>query len=79
MLPGVMAGAILSWITVINELSASAILYTGATRTMSIAIYTEVVRANYGTAAALSSILTITTIISLLIFFKITGSKSVNV
>lgn len=79
MLPGVLAGAILSWITVINELSASVILYTGATRTMSVAIYTEVIRANYGTAAALSSILTATTIISLLIFFKVTGNKAVNV
>lgn len=79
MLPGVFAGAILSWITVINELSASVILYTGNTRTMSVAIYTEVIRASYGTAAALSSILTITTIISLLIFFKLTGSKEVSV
>lgn len=75
MLPGVMAGAILSWITVINELSASVILYTGGTRTMSVSIYTEVIRASYGTAAALSSILTLTTIVSLMIFFKITGSK----
>ena len=75
MLPGVMAGAILSWITVINELSASVILYTGGTRTMSVSIYTEVIRASYGTAAALSSILTLTTIISLMIFFKLTGNK----
>lgn len=75
MLPGVMAGAILSWITVINELSASVILYTGGTRTMSVSIYTEVIRASYGTAAALSSILTLTTIISLMIFFRLTGNK----
>ncbi len=75
MLPGVMAGAILSWITVINELSASVILYTGGTRTMSVSIYTEVIRASYGTAAALSSILTLTTIVSLIIFFKLTGGK----
>lgn len=78
MLPGVMAGAILSWITVINELSASVILYTGGTRTMSVSIYTEVIRASYGTAAALSSILTLTTIISLLVFFKITGSRELS-
>lgn len=78
MLPGVMAGAILSWITVINELSASVILYTGSTRTMSVAIYTEVIRASYGTAAALSSILTLTTVISLLIFFRLTGSKELS-
>ena len=79
MLPGVFAGAILSWITVINELSASVILYTGLTRTMSVSIYTEVIRATYGTAAALSTILTVTTVISLLIFFKISGNKEVSV
>ena len=78
MLPGVMAGAILSWITVINELSASVILYTGSTRTMSVSIYTEVIRASYGTAAALSSILTLTTIASLLLFFKLTGSREIS-
>lgn len=78
MLPGVLAGAILSWITVINELSASVILYTGGTRTMSVSIYTEVIRASYGTAAALSSILTFTTIISLLIFYKLAGSKDLT-
>ncbi|EMU54458.1 ABC transporter permease [Clostridium butyricum] len=78
MLPGVISGAILSWITVINELSASIILYTGTTRTMSVAIYSEVIRASYGTAAALSSILTFTTIISLLIFFKLTGSREIS-
>lgn len=79
MMPGVLAGGILSWITVINELSASIILYTGSTKTMPVAIYAEVVRASYGTAAAISSILTVTTVISLLIFFKVTGSKEVSI
>jgi iron(III) transport system permease protein len=79
MLPGVFAGAILSWITVINELSSSVILYTANTRTMSVAIYTEVIRASYGTAAALSAILTATTIISLLIFFKLSGKKDISI
>ncbi|WP_314584869.1 iron ABC transporter permease [Paenibacillus terrigena] len=78
MLPGVLAGAIMSWITIINELSASIILYTGSTITLSVAIYAEVIRASYGTAAAISSILTVTTIISLLIFYKLTGDKTVN-
>ncbi len=75
MLPGVMSGAILSWITVINELSSSVILYSGKTRTMSVAIYTEVVRGNYGTAAALSTVLIVSTIISLVIFFSISGKE----
>lgn len=78
MLPGVMSGAILSWITVINELSSSVILYTGKSRTMAVSIYQEVIRASYGTAAALSTILTISTIVSLIIFFKLTGKKEVS-
>ena len=78
MLPGVFAGAILSWITTINELSSSVILYTGSTKTLSVSIYTEVIRASYGTAAALSTILTVTTVISLLIFFKVSGSKEIS-
>lgn len=78
MLPGVMSGAILSWITAINELSSSVILFTGATKTMSVAIYTEVIRASYGTAAALSTILTITTIAAMVIFFRVSGSKDVT-
>lgn len=78
MLPGVFAGAILSWITVINELSASVILYTGGTKTLSVSIYTEVIRASYGTAAAMATILTLTTVVSLLIFFKVSGSKEIS-
>ena len=78
MLSGVLSGAILSWITVINELSSSIILYTTKSRTMSVAIYQEVIRASYGTAAALSTILTFTTIISLIIFFKISNKKEIT-
>lgn len=78
MLPGVASGAILSWITLINELSSSVMLYTANTRTMSVAIYNEVIRASYGTAAALATILTATTIISLLIFFKVSGNRDVT-
>ncbi|MBT9777024.1 ABC transporter permease subunit [Clostridium sp. MCC353] len=79
MLPGVFSGAVLSWITIINELSASLILYTGGTRTMSVAIYTEVLRSGYGTAAAMSTVLTAITVLSLVIFFKLSGRRSVDV
>ena len=78
MLPGVASGAILSWITLINELSSSVMLYTANTRTMSVAIYNEVIRASYGTAAALATILTVTTVVSLLVFFRVSGNKDVT-
>jgi len=78
MLPGVISGAILSWVTIISELSTSIILYTGNTKTMTIATYTEVIRGNFGVAAALATILSVITIISLLIFFKVTGEKEIT-
>ncbi|MBE5802469.1 MAG: iron ABC transporter permease [Clostridiales bacterium] len=75
MLPGVMSGAVLSWITCINELSSSIMLYSGRTSTIAVAIYQEVTRMSDGTAAALATILTVTTIISLLVVFRLTKGK----
>ena len=79
MLPGVLSGAIMSWITLISELSSSVILYTSRTMTLTVAIYSEVIRSNFGNAAAYSTILTLTSIVSLLIFFKVSGSKDLSV
>ena len=78
MLPGVMSGAILSWMTIISELSASVILYVNTTKTLTIAVYTEIVRSNYGVAAALSMILTLSTVVTLLLFFKISGGREIE-
>jgi iron(III) transport system permease protein len=78
MLPGVLAGAIMSWITILGELSASIILYSSNTQTLAVAIYTEVIRGNFGNASAYSAILTVTSILSLLIFFKLTGKKDIS-
>lgn len=76
---GIISGAILSWITMITELSTSIILYTGRTRTLTVSIYTEVIRGNYGVAAALSTILTLLTVCSLLIFMKLSKTKDVTI
>ena len=75
MLPGIMSGAVLSWITCINELSSSIMLYSGKTSTISVAIYQEVVRMSDGTAGALATILTLSTIVSLIIVFRLTKGK----
>lgn len=77
MMRGVVAGSILSYVTLISELSSSIILTNLRTRTMTVSIYTEVVRGNYGVAAALATMLTLFTIIALIIFNKIGESKSV--
>jgi len=79
MLPGVLSGAIMSWITLISELSSSVILYTTKTMTLTVAIYSEVIRSNFGNAAVYSTILTLTSIVSLLLFFKVSGGDDVSV
>lgn len=75
---GIVAGAILSWVTMISELSTAMILYTGRTQTLTVAIYTQIVRGNYGIAAAMASVLTILTIISLLIFNKLSKNGEIT-
>lgn len=68
---GVLSGAILSWVTLISELSTAILLYTGKTQTLTVAIYTQIVRGNYGIASAMATVLTVMTLLSLVIFNKI--------
>lgn len=75
---GILSGAILSWVTIITELSTAIILYNFKTMTLTIAVYTYVTRGSYGIAGALATILTVTTIISLLIFMKVSKTKEIT-
>lgn len=78
MLPGVLSGAILSWVTLINELGASFLLYSANTATMSVTVYQQIIRMEFGVAGAVATILTLTTIISLYVFYKVTGQTEVK-
>ena len=76
---GILSGAIMSWVTIITELSTAIILYNLNTITLTLATYTYVARGNYGVAAAYATILTVSTILSLLIYMKVTGNKEISV
>jgi iron(III) transport system permease protein len=73
--PGILAGAILSWVTIITELSTTLFLYTTKTRTLSLAIYSTVVRGQLGTAAAISVVLMGMTVLSLLLLMRLPGGS----
>lgn len=75
---GIVSGAILSWVTIITELSTAICLYTARTQTLTLAIYTYVLRGNDGIAAALATILSFTTIVSLLVFMKVSKNKEIT-
>jgi iron(III) transport system permease protein len=73
MLPGVVAGALMSFITAINELSSSLILYVGRTMTMPVRIYLSVLDGEFGTAAALSTILLVASGLAVYAVFRVSG------
>ncbi len=75
---GILSGAILSWVTIITELSTAIILYNLSTITLTISIYAQVSRGSYGTAAAYATVLNALTIASLLIFMKVSKSKEIT-
>ena len=65
----ILSGALLTWSTTIRELSATLILQSGKTVTMSIEIFNEVVNANFGLASALGTILILLTFWPLVVLF----------
>lgn len=75
---GIISGALLSWIAIITELATGILLYNYRTTTLTIEIFTAVLRGNYGIAAAMACILTVMTTISLLLFMKISKNKDIT-
>lgn len=75
---GIISGALLSWISIITELSTGILLYNYRTTTLTIQIYTYVSRGSYGVAAAMACILTVMTTISLLLFIKFSKNKNIT-
>lgn len=67
---GIISGGIMSWVTSMNELSASILLYVGATMTMPIKIYLSVLDGYFGPASAMSTILLVVTGIAMFIVNK---------
>lgn len=74
---GIMSGAIISWITIITELSTAIVLYSVKTETMTLTVYTSVVQGNDGIASAVATILLAVTTVSLLLFMKFSKNKDI--
>lgn len=68
---GLLPGALLSFISSITELSSTLMIYNFKTATMSILIYTEICKGNFGVASAMSTILLVSAVAVLGILFKV--------
>lgn len=68
---GLLPGALLSFISSITELSSTLMVYNFKTATMSILIYTEICKGNFGVASAMSTILLVSAVMVLGVLFKV--------
>ena len=75
---GILSGAILSWVAIVTEMSSSIILYSNKSITLTMSTYLAILRGNDGIATAFATILTVVTIVSLLLYLKISKSEDVN-
>lgn len=74
-MPGLVVGSLMSFITAINELSSTLILYVSGTVTMPVKIYISVLDGEFGLAAALSTILLVASGICVYAVFKLADDK----
>jgi len=74
-LPGLIVGSLMGFITAINELSSTLIHYRSGTVTMPVKIYVSVLDGEFGIAAALSTILLLSTGICVYIVFRFSENK----
>ncbi len=75
MAPALVPGAILTWVTIMGELSSSIVLYYGPWSTMTIEILQQILSADFGPACALSVILVLSVLIPVMIINKFSAPR----
>jgi iron(III) transport system permease protein len=75
---GILSGAILSWVSIVTELSSSIILYNNRSITLTMSSYVAISRGNYGLACAFASVLTVLTSLSLLLYLYFSKAEDID-
>ena len=73
MMPGIIAGAIIMWVTTLAELSATIVLYYGPWATMTVEVFQRIGSGDFGPASAYAAILIISVLIPLFILNRVSG------
>ena len=76
---GVISGAIMSWVAIITELSSAIILYSNKTMTLTLAVYTNIVRGTEGIATAYATMLMLLTMISIAVYMFVSKDGEISV
>ena len=75
---GIISGAILSWVSIVTEVSSAAILYNNRSITLTVGTYAAVSRGNFGEAAAFAAVTTVLTALSLFLYMRLNRGKEIQ-
>lgn len=78
MLPGILAGAIIMWVTTLAELSSTIVLYYGPWATMTVEIFQRIGSGDFGPASAYATILIISVLVPLFVMNKVMGKDPLS-
>ena len=73
MIPGIIAGAVLMWVTIIAELSSTIVLYYGPWSTMTVQIYQYISSGDFGPASAYGFILIMSVLVPIFVLNRLMG------
>jgi iron(III) transport system permease protein len=73
MMPGIIGGAIIMWVTTLAELSSTIVLYYGPWATMTVEVFQRIGSGDFGPASAYATILIISVLIPLFILNRVSG------
>jgi iron(III) transport system permease protein len=73
MLPGIIAGGIIMWVTTLAELSSTIVLYYGPWATMTVEVFQRIGSGDFGPASAYATILIVSVLIPLFILNRVSG------
>jgi len=77
---GILSGAILSFVSIITEMSSGIFLYNNRTLTLTLSTYSAITLGSYGTASAFATVTTLLTVVCLILYLVFSrGSERVQV
>ena len=75
---GIISGAVLSFVSIITEMSSGVILYNNSTTTLTIVTYSSITTGIYGVAAVFATVTMLVTVICLALYLKFTKLEDVR-
>lgn len=68
--PALLSGALLTFATIAREFSSTVILYSGATRTLPVEVFAQVLQGNFASASVVGTVLIAVSLVPIVILFR---------